>query len=543
MILGTGVNTLNSRKEYGMIVSFLLLLCLCVSSWGTCQSNLNINGSAFRGTDRGGLACYDVLPSCGWPEGTANCTTYGYCTCSSQSISQTCPPTDYNGGYLANPVSVDGQDGCWSTPSAVCYYGTRCTTQAEADSVANSLGHNACTDYKDDCESRGGVWDGQVVDDSLCSSTCDLCGTPESQSMREYIYNSCCEGGLTPQYTCGFSGPPSTVSGMIYSDVLSMGCNTSNWETNKICDAFYNESSSSETSSSSSGQSSSSVSEYCLIFPNDLACICAADSTNPDCDYLRSSSSQAEPGSSGGGGDTSSDSGGGGSPSSSGAGGVAGDDWEYDYRDSLHRIINATSLTARNTDSIEKHTGAIASILRSAKCLFEDCTNYDQLKVALDSSIVIPDGDTAGVIGGMPPLDSNMFEFLDAAERGDIYGIGPDSLNSAMSEFGEKVGVIYSDTGVAGGMQEIADLQEEFFPTSRWSGGGCPGALSSPVIFNLPLVGTVNTGKSLGTFVCAPLPGGLGINLGDTVRAIIRLVVTITMAFGIFRTATGFKNE
>lgn len=247
---------------------------------------------------------------------------------------------------------------------------------------------------------------------------------------------------MTPQYSCGIPGGPSSISGMVYSEIISMGCNTSNWETQKICDAFYDESSSSESSSSSTAQSSSSISEYCLIFPNDLACICAENPEHPDCAYLSSNSSSdsQDPGSSGGGGDTSSDSGGGGTPASSGSGGVAGDDWEYDYRDSLHRIINATTRTASNTQAIEDNTGAIASILRAAKCLFTDCTNYDQLKLSLDSNIVIPDGDTAGVIGSMSPLDSNMIEMLDAVANGDINGIGPESLQTALLDFGDKVG-------------------------------------------------------------------------------------------------------
>ena len=120
-----------------------------------------------------------------------------------------------------------------------------------------------------------------------------------------------------------------------------------------------------------------------------------------------------------------------------------GDDWEYDYRDSLHRIINATTRTAKQyaSDKRKENTGAIASILRAAKCLFtiaQIMTNWG--KISLDSNIVIPDGDTAGVIGSMSPLDSNMIEMFDAAANGDINGIGPESLQTALLDFGDKVG-------------------------------------------------------------------------------------------------------
>ena len=534
MILGTGEQgrcVASVMKPLNITFVLFALLCLCVSSWGACQT------VSYSCTGQG-------------------CSNY-YCNYAGYDSYNTLVRTNewYVGlGTNINCVVASGRGvfaGVMGSPpgDAVVSW---CSTQEEADSIRCEINPdlegcaNACTEFQNDCESRGGVWQGSVTSDTTCASTCDLCGTPESQAMREYIYNSCCEGGLTPQYSCGFPGGPSSISGMVYSDVLSMGCNTSNWETQKICDTFYDESSSSQNSSSSTAQSSSSISEYCLIFPNDLACICAENPEHPDCAYLSSNSSSdsQEPGSSGGGGDTSSDSGGGGTPSSSGSGGVIGDDWEYDYRDSLHRIINATARTASNTQEIEKNTGIIAKILQQAKCLFDDCTNYDQLKISLDSNIVIPDGDTAGVIGSMSPLDSSMMEMLDAAANGDINGIGPESLQTALLDFGDKVGGLYGDSsGIKNDMDQFGQTIQNHFPTAQWSyTGACPAALNKTISFNLPLVGNVDSGKKLGGYICEPLPT-LGVTLGSTVRDIVRLVVTIFMAFGIFKAATGLKHE
>lgn len=565
MILGTG-----AKREQAYVricrngaLLFILLLCLCVSSWAACYSATSGSGcyrpEIVLGYYKG---CWNFEPTtytdCGRDVSIPSITTGNYGVKCVWGPLQTLEPTSCDGTNLAcgfdNNCCGGPGTSQWAAgaKTATRYLQYICDTQAEADSVKCELDPtaegcaNACTEYQNECESHGGSWQGSVTSDTTCASTCDLCGTPESQAMREYIYNSCCEGGLTPQYSCGFPGLPSSISGMVYSDVLSMGCNTANWETQEICDAFYEESSSSQSSSSSTAQSSSSTSEYCLLFPNDLACICAEDSTRPECDYLKSSSSQAEPGSSGGGGDTSSDSGGGGTPSSSGSGGVAGDDWEYDYRDSLHRIVNATTRTATNTQAIKENTNGIWNLLKNAKCLFTDCTDYDQLKVALDSSIVIPDGDTAGVIGSMEAIwDSTaMADFMRGAENGDIYGINGDSVNQALGELGDMVGTAFGDTGgITGEMAGYKDLIEENFPTSQWSYTNvCPTALTSDVKFNVPPIGEVSAGRGLGDFFCGTLPP-FNFSLGNMVRAVIRLALTIFMAIGIFRTATGFKDE
>lgn len=544
MTLGTGARLYFAFRY--TFFSVVLLLCLCVSSWGECWVSLNAN----CGGNWSESSCTDEC-GCGQGQGAAKPCWSNVTRENDLVVRTNCPSHDiYHCGNIGPTPWGTYQTGYFTSCGHAIFI--TCNTQAEADSVGCAQNpdlpncQTPCTAYQNDCESRGGVWQGSVTSDSTCASTCNLCGTPESQAMREYIYNSCCEGGLTPIYSCGFPGGPSTTSGMVYSDIIGMGCNTSNWQTQKICDAFYDESSSSQNSSSSTAQSSSSVSEYCLLFPTDLACICADNPQHPDCAYLSSNSSSdsQEPGSSGGGGDTSSDSGGGGSPASSGSGGVLGDDWEFDYRDSLHRIINATTRTASNTQAIEENTGAIASILRTAKCLFTDCTNYDQLKLSLDSNIVIPDGDTAGVIGSMSPLDSNMMEMMDAAANGDINGIGPESLQTALLDFGDKVGGLYGDSsGIKNDMDQFGQTIQNHFPTAQWSyTGACPAALNKTISFNLPLVGNVDSGKKLGGYICEPLPT-LGVTLGSTVRDIVRLIVTIFMAFGIFKAATGLKHE
>lgn len=471
-------------------------------------------------------------------------------------------------GYGVNP---NGSCYNWNSRQDCLATLLRCSTQDEADSAKCALNPeaegctDACTEYKNACEAKGGKFEG-VVNHDMCTSYCDLCNSPNVLKAKKELYESCCKASMTPEFRCAFTGLASQGE-MAVAYPITYTCNTSNWETNKTCkealDSLNSSSSFNSSSSSVPVSSSSSVSEYCQIFPDDLACICADDSTRPECAYLRSSSSEGAPeGSSGSGegGEGSSGSGGGegGEGSSGSGGGGAGGvgDWEYDYRDSLHKIINSTTRTAKNTQGLKDSLGTIATILRYAKCLWQDCTNYDSLRAVFgsesgdSSDIQGIDLDTSGYLGGMEALRDSLAEYWgwgDSATLGDVgYGIDSGSVDSAYGAIREHIGSVFGEGGNNPAQSlgdSLKEILEDKFPTSSWGyTQTCPEVLRTPVTFNIAGI-EVNSGVGLGRYFCSPLPT-LGLTLGTIARAVIRLIITITMAFGIYKFAmTGGKGE
>ncbi|MCQ2060358.1 MAG: hypothetical protein MJY47_02085 [Fibrobacter sp.] len=534
-------------KAFGLgsfiwFVVFFFFFLLPALSWGACSAVVN-DGRWDCSGHTSGTSCNGVT-----------CSVTGGFTQSSGSR------------YCYYEPSNIRCNSAYGTQSWWVYDRTKtcCDTQAEADSVkcANNPSAegctDACTEYRTSCEANGGYFSGSVNYAGVCVGGCDLCSTEPYKEALRLNAQGCCEAGFKPAAHC--TSPPVVTGSVSYSGLVNLtGCEVDFWQQKKVCEEFLD--SLNETSSSSSVpvSSSSSVSEYCQIFPDDLACICADDSTRPECAYLRSSSSEGTPegssGSEGGEGSSGSGGGEGGEGSSGSGGGGAGGvgDWEYDYRDSLHKIINSTTRTAKNTQGITDSLGTIATLLRFARCLWDDCTNYDSLRAIMGSDsgeVAGIDLDTSGYLGGMEALRDSLAEYWgwgDSATLGDVgYGIDSGSVDSAYGAIREQIGSVF---GVGGNNpaqslgDSLKDILEDKFPTSSWGyTQSCPEVLRTPVTFNIGEI-VVNSGYGLGHLFCSPIPN-LGLTLGTIARAVIRLIITITMAFGIYKFAmTGGKGE
>lgn len=159
---------------------------------------------------------------------------------------------------------------------------------------------DGCINERSQCESRGGTFHGSYSRvNNCCQGECDLCTSAEQQRLADSYRTICCAAGLAfPDMTDVCLSEGVGACGIDYSTVCP---------TYAPCDC---------------------------VGPEDLN----FNSLRQKC-YDESSSSTG--GSSSGG---SSDSGSSGSQSSSSGN---GEDWEYDYRDSLHKIIVNTSSTSK----------------------------------------------------------------------------------------------------------------------------------------------------------------------------------------------------
>lgn len=111
MILGTVARVVHvkSTTGIGFVLPLLLLLCLCVSSWGACSTNTYNTGSR-------GITCGSQTE--------ANCLNF--------NASETCGGASRVGDIQFNRIECRG-----SPRFGYCYLDiTCCSTQAEADSVA-----------------------------------------------------------------------------------------------------------------------------------------------------------------------------------------------------------------------------------------------------------------------------------------------------------------------------------------------------------------------------------------------------------------------
>lgn len=138
-------------KDLFFLVAFLLIACVDYS-WGACNS-ASIWGATLT-IDKWCSNCSDA----------ANCPP-SWCQPCSDVIGQ-CPSSiPYNGSYLTNPSISSGQTGCSVTKEPRCYYGLRCDSQDEADSVACLKSgklwiDGSCKDEQDICVDSGGTWEG-----------------------------------------------------------------------------------------------------------------------------------------------------------------------------------------------------------------------------------------------------------------------------------------------------------------------------------------------------------------------------------------------
>lgn len=532
-------------RKFGLLLVALIapLFLLPPLSWGSCYTKTTSCGGT---THRCGFDC---------PQ-TPNSGSIAQC---SPSPNACYPSAMAVLGTTSNGCSNPSY-GCGYTQSGLWYNIICCSTQAEADSAkcANNPQAEGCTDEctesKNQCESQGGIFSGSAVS-GRCLGTCNLCQTEISKNALKRIGELCCQAGVAPPQNpqCVITGVDT--SGVSQFEYLagSLRCDFNNWESQQICQDFRD--SLENLSSSSAPVSSSSVSEYCKVFPEDLACICADDPTNPDCAYLNSSSSEGAPEGDSSGSTGSSGSGGGGEGSSGSGGGGAGGsgDWEYDYRDSLHKIINTTARTANNTEGLRDSLGTIAFLLRFAPCLWGDCsTDTSKTDSLLEQMLdTTGTGVLAGDTTGTGVLDS-LGAFGDSLAAGTWSGgwgdcdttggnkcdsqfIGEGGLDSAGNAIKGSIGAL-GDSLANGVVGDSLAAWQGLFTNGKLSGSG---SNSCPAVFNKTYQIPFGISQASFTlnFVCRSVFGG--VTAWQLARVLLRALVAIGCMWWLFRQAMG----
>lgn len=349
----------HTRFTFGLLQLLVAAVCaFCSLGWGACTS-----GSYSQTI--GMLSDFN----CG--NGSAGC----YTSCDECS----CKSTVKNGSYyfsgatlsVKRPSCLTSCSSCRCTGYSECIYSVRCSSQAEADSVAclnagNLWIDGSCCDEQCVCENDGGQWvDGE------CRPACndhvampDKCeelwksgynvdgdGNPGGGgywaiTTYECFYDSCamslnCQekssfpaGNLSCDDFLDTSGTPGRCVGVMgYNCIIQCGNGST---INCECD----------------GQCERSV--------NNPACACASSSSTPHSSSSGggsssggTSSGETSSGSSSDSGEISSGSGGG----SSGSGG--GDDWEYNYSEVLSHIRKNTESTVGYLSDIDRQIAAL----------------------------------------------------------------------------------------------------------------------------------------------------------------------------------------
>ena len=180
------------------VLLVIALAGLFVSSWGAC-----VEGE-YSGSFNGEFCFAEGHGFCGFPSENG-CITSGYyagkCLCSNYQIDEICPSSGYNGGYLSVPFRIARQiDNCPNISAKTeCYYKYRCSTQAEADSVANSLDCDKPENWK--CSTSSSIVKVQETSpDIVCDASFGGCYSGNACSIYTEYSTTCkneCSGDST----------------------------------------------------------------------------------------------------------------------------------------------------------------------------------------------------------------------------------------------------------------------------------------------------------------------------------------------------------
>ena len=356
--------------------------------------------------------------------------------CGSTSVLR---PSDHylsSGCYQPYNVPVSGAfTGCtdcyWDNGANTCHYSFACCqNQCEADSLACNgtwyhegnecycLG-DECKDTREDCQRLGGHFTGTTDPiRQCCIGHCDLCNSPTSESKyNRTVVEPCCNAGYAP--------PPIPD---VCSSVAQGGCGVT-------------------------------VADVCTV---QKPCYCV-EPDDPNflsyralyCDVPESSSSGDGGSSSSGGG--SSGSGSSDSQSSSSGGGSSGsgngEDWEYDYNDSLHKIIVNTAETADGVKELvfcftlgDCKTDMSTTNSLLSRNLHLDSLIYEFIQDRIDSSLKL-DQQQIDVLHQIAtqglPGDSTLWRKTDSATMViyNAFAENMDTTSIALARLADSLGV------------------------------------------------------------------------------------------------------
>ena len=381
----------------------LVFLLMSPSAWAVCQTFTSTDGW-YSGESCNVMTCSGNLVQEGH---SLVCTTQWH-----NGSAGHCPSASITAKYNCGEASKNGRCGCQGTI-------TCCSNQCEVDSLncngtwypnqCKCIG-DECGDQRAACESLGGRFVGTTdITEECCVGSCNLCESPQSVAKYERtVTTPCCNAGFAP--------PP--MERMCFGNHLGSGCGVS-------------------------------VSDYCTT---DNPCYCLEPGDEGFltaramyCNNDQSSSSSGGGSSSSGGGSSSS----GGGSSSSGGGssssGGNGEDWEYDYRDSLHKIIVNTGATVEGVRELVFcfTLGNCKTDLTTTNALLRnnihvDSLIYEFIKDRMDSNIKLDQRqvDILQMIAqnGLPG-DSTLWEKTDSSTAAIVNAFG-ESVDSTRLFYG-----------------------------------------------------------------------------------------------------------
>ena len=289
------------------VVAVFLLSFLVSGAWGACRNYGNGTYLCDGYGNNGDCSCAGNPSSC----------NLGEYTCTSVSgIPVFCSNYWQNGCYK----------GSYGYKTSVyCVQPIRCDSQEEIDSLVcinegnvwkngqcqGPLDSTACDSYRQECESFGGRFTGNVVTSDVsetgCLSFCDMCTSEGQELYRKSRALVCCRKGMAP---------PASVTSCQNLEL--------------------------------SGSPDMSFSSFDCDNRGGYDCECEDINSDNASTYNSICNNNEWP-------DDTTGSGGGSDESSSSEEGSPSDtsgDWEYDYRDSLHRIIKYDSINMENSSAI-----------------------------------------------------------------------------------------------------------------------------------------------------------------------------------------------
>lgn len=529
MILGTGVNV----RCTGLLLALLLLLCLCVNSWGwsECYQQTGWSRCSAEAWDRCDMSV-DLAHTC--PSAGSGTYTNGYIT------AQQCNST----GYMAVKV-IECQSYCCSgsteeeVNAALCSHNPdlpNCAVTKDtllfacSESIVN--GQAVATIYKLSCKATNG----EVTE---CNGKQDVDISTDGQPVR------------TMDGTCAQNGIPNGVFGgadVQDSTELPNGANAD-------CYAIIG----------SKCHMKDKVSGNTFTCDCDGSCQVAlqnlmagsANCTNPYPQPTSSSDSLNIGGSSGSGGESSpssSGSGEGGSSPSSSPSDSSGD-FEYDYTALLEDIRANTQYTGEQASNLNNKALVANEYLRQiATKDWNPTINVGSPNVTLNADTNRAPAEILGLLnqklsGGEPNANdtagtgSRLDGYLSSIDS--IVGEGTpdmsDSIGNAVRGMHNAYNALKDSLGNSAWSDSVGKWQGQLTNNGTLSGSGsdnCPAVLTRK--WNVPLGAVTAQVGPLGKYLCDPIFGG--VTGWALARILLRTLVSIFCMIWLFKAVMGIDG-
>lgn len=533
MILGTGANV----KSVGAWFALLLLLCLCVNSWGACRET---QGNGCRNGN-----CTNNIYGC-----------YNYCNGPWQCTPDITLCESYGLGYNAGVSDRRGQ--CSS--GGYAYYYTCCDTQAEADSVACSNDPTlpncavvsdtlifACSDSFVDGQAVATIYrlsckatNGELTE---CNGKQDVDIPTDGQPVKQ-MQGTCAQNGL-PNGPFGGATPQDSTE-------LPNGANAECFAITGSKCHMKDKMSGNTFTCDCDGSCQVAIQN---LMAGSASCTNPYPQPNSSSDSLHLDSSPSS-------GASSSDSGGGSSPSSSESGssgseggGNSSEDFEWDYNLVLDAIRANTQYTGSEVNRLnDKADKANDYLQQIANKDWNPTINVGSPNVTLNADTAKAPAQILGLLndkmsGGEPNAGdtagtgaelSNIMGKIDS-----IVGEGTpdmsDSVGNAVRGMHNAYNALKDSLGNSAWSDSVTKWQGQLTNNGTLSGSGsdnCPAVLTRK--WNVPLGAVTAEVGPLGKYLCDPIFGG--VTGWALARILLRTLVSIFCMIWLFKAVMGIDG-